>query len=118
MGPVRDAFWPARRVHFQLAPFFTATLKSVLDSPGVVPEFGRVRAQSGDADNALCLSAIFSGGKTVVDHRHGAVGHDARGENEILACDRNLAGRHPWADVAVVSHAGPARAPGNALRRG
>src|SRR5215208_2769362 len=118
MGPVRDAFRPAGCVHFQPAPFFTATLKSVLDSPGVVSQFGRVRAQSGDADNTLCLSPVFPGRKTIVDHRHGAVGHDARGENKILARDSDLAGRDPWADVAVVSYAGLAGAARHALRRG
>src|SRR5215210_2645143 len=106
MGAVGDAFWPARRVHFQPPPFFTAALKSVLDSLGILSEFGCMRAQSGDPHNAFCLSAVFSRRKTVVDHRHGAVGHDARGENKILARDSDLAGRDAWADVALVSHAG------------
>jgi ABC-2 type transport system permease protein len=53
-------------------------------------------------DDAVCVPAIFARRPAAVDHRHGADGHGARGQNQILAGQRPVALRHVRPHHAVL----------------
>src|SRR5262245_50127846 len=85
MAAVAAAFRAAGGLYLQLAAIYAATQPGVLGAFGLVSESWGLFAQSGDPDDAFCLSAVFARRQTALDRGDGAAGNGASGENKILA---------------------------------
>src|SRR4051812_26183961 len=68
MGAVADVVWVAGRLHLQSATFFATIEPGFLGSPGFLFEFRGLFPEPRDAHDKVCLSTIFAGRETTLDH--------------------------------------------------
>jgi len=91
-----------RCLHHQPAQFHASVEQPVLGQSGFVSESRRLLAEPCLGDDAVCVPAIFAGRLAAVDHRHGADGHGARGQNQIWLASTLSLFRDLWPHHAVL----------------
>ena len=95
-------------LHLEFAAFLASIDEPLLDSSGIAFEFGGVRIESGDSDDAVYLSAILLGRKTDLDRGHGTDRFRAGDLGEVRPSLGGVAGIDAGIDVVVLLDAGDA----------